>query len=94
VRATLRGMQDIIKDPKAAAAVYAKAVPAFQGKEASVERIFLMYRDRVYGQQKTLGEMDAKRLAAVQKFYVDEGIVAKSSPLNDLYTNQFIGVSR
>ncbi|MBL8325441.1 MAG: ABC transporter substrate-binding protein [Rubrivivax sp.] len=94
VRATLRGMQDIIKDPKAAAAVYAKAVPAFAGKEATVERIFVMYRDRVYGQQKTLGEMDPKRLEAVQKFYVDEGIVAKPTPLADLYTNQFIGVAR
>lgn len=94
VRATLRGMQDIIKDPKAAAAVYAKAVPSFAGKEATVERIFVMYRDRVYGKQKTLGEMDPKRLEAVQKFYVDEGIVAKPTPVAELYTNQFIGVAR
>lgn len=94
VRATLRGMEDIIKDPKAAAVVYVKAVPSFQGKEATVERIFVMYRDRVYGKQKTLGEMDPKRLEAVQKFYVDEGIVSKAAPLNELYTNQFIGVSR
>ena len=94
VRATLRGMSDIIKNPKAAATVYAQAVPSFAGKEAMVERIFVMYRDRVYGQQKTLGEMDAKRLKAVQDFYVAEGIVSKASPLNDLYTNQFIGVDR
>ena len=94
VRATLRGMQDIIKDPKAAAAVYAKAVPAFAGKEATVERILVLYRDRVYGKQKTLGEMDPKRLEAVQNFYVAEGIVAKPTPLADLYTNQFIGVAR
>ncbi len=94
VRATLRGMQDIIKDPKAAAAVYAKAVPAFAGKEALVERIFSMYRERVYGKQKTLGEMDPKRLDAVQRFYVSEGIVAKPAPLEELYTNQFIGVTR
>jgi NitT/TauT family transport system substrate-binding protein len=94
VRATLRGMQDIIKDPKAAAAVYVKAVPSFAGKEASIERIFVMYRDRVYGKQKTLGEMDAKRLDAVQKFYVDEGIVSKATPVAELYTNQFTGVSR
>lgn len=94
VRATLRGMEDIIKSPKAAAAVYVKAVPSYAGKEAAVERIFTMYRDRVYGKQKTLGEMDAKRLEAVQKFYVGEGIVAKPAPLADLYTNQFIGVAR
>jgi NitT/TauT family transport system substrate-binding protein len=34
--------------------------------------------------------MDADRLAAVQKFYVKEGIVPKETPLNDLYTNQFV----
>jgi NitT/TauT family transport system substrate-binding protein len=34
--------------------------------------------------------MDPERLAAVQKFYVREGIVAKESPLADLYTNQFV----
>lgn len=94
VRATLRGMQDIIKDPKAAAVVYVKAVPSYAGKEAMIERVFAMYRERVYGKQKTLGEMDAKRLEAVQKFYVSEGIVAKPAPLDELYTNQFIGVTR
>lgn len=94
VRATLRGMQDIIADPKAAAAVYVKAVPSFQGKEAVVQRIFEMYRDRVYGKQKVLGEMDPKRLQAVQDFYVAEGIVSKAAPLTDLYTNQFIGLQR
>ncbi|MDR1969073.1 MAG: ABC transporter substrate-binding protein [Burkholderiaceae bacterium] len=94
VRATLRGMMDIVRDPKAAAAVYVKAVPSFAGKEASVERILTMYRDRVYGKQKTPGEIDAKRLEAVQKFYVTEGIVPKAAPLAELYTNQFIGVDR
>lgn len=94
VRATLRGMNDILKDPKAAAAVYAKAVPAFAGKEAMVERVFAMYRERVYGKQTRLGEMDPQRLDAVQKFYVAEGIVAKPAPLADLYTNQFVGIER
>jgi NitT/TauT family transport system substrate-binding protein len=94
VRATLRGMMDIVKDPKAAAAVYVKAVPSFAGKEAMIERVLTMYRDRVYGQQKIPGEMDPKRLEAVQKFYVSEGIVDKPAPLADLYTNQFIGVER
>lgn len=94
VRATLRGMQDIIKDPRAAAAVYAKAVPSFQGREATVERIFGMYRERVYGNQKVLGEMNPKRLQAVQQFYVDEGIVPRATRLEDLYTNAFVGVAR
>ncbi len=94
VRATLRGMQDIMKDPKAAAEVYAQAVPAYKGKEASVEKVFALYNKYVYANQKVLGHIDSARLDAVQKFYVSEGIVTKATPLNDLYTNQFVGVDR
>lgn len=91
VRATLRGMQDIMNDPKAAAKVYVQAVPSYQGKEAVVERIFNMYRQHVYANQKVPGHIDAKRLAAVQEFYVKEGIVPQASPVDSLYTNQFVG---
>jgi NitT/TauT family transport system substrate-binding protein len=94
VRATLRGMQDIMKDPKAAAAAYVKAVPSYQGKEAQIERTFNLYNQYVYAGQKVLGHIDEKRLDAVQKFYVTEGIVPKAEPLADLYTNQFIGTAR
>jgi NitT/TauT family transport system substrate-binding protein len=94
VRATLRGMQDIMTDPKGAAADYAKAVPSYAGKEASVTRTFELYNKYVYMNQKPLGQMDPKRLDTVQKFYVSEGIVAKASPLTDLYTNEFVGVKR
>lgn len=94
VRATLRGMQDIMKDPKAATAAYVKAVPSFQGKEAAVERVFAMYRDSVYANQKVLGQIDRARMEAVQKFYVSEGIVGKATPVDELFTNQFVGVAR
>jgi NitT/TauT family transport system substrate-binding protein len=30
-------------------------------------------------------------MANVQKFYVSEGIVSKETPLDELYTNQFVG---
>lgn len=90
VRATLKGMQDIMKDPAAAARDYAGAVPQHKGKEASVEAVFRLYNQYVYPGQKVLGTMDPERLAAVQKFYVKEGIVQKEVPLADLYTNQFV----
>jgi NitT/TauT family transport system substrate-binding protein len=90
VRATLKGMQDIMKDPAAAARDYAKAVPQHQGKEAYVEQVFKLYNSYVYPGQKVLGQMDPDRLAAVQKFYVKEGIVQKEVPLAELYTNQFL----
>ncbi|SNS89072.1 NitT/TauT family transport system substrate-binding protein [Noviherbaspirillum humi] len=94
VRATLRGMEDIMKDPKAAAATYAEAVPAYKGKEASIEQVFELYRKYVYANQKPLGVIDPKRMEEVQKFYVSEAIVPKATPVNDLYTNQFVGTER
>jgi NitT/TauT family transport system substrate-binding protein len=90
VRATLKGMQDIMKDPAAAARDYANAVPQHKGKEAGVEAVFKLYNQYVYPGQKTLGAIDADRLAAVQKFYVKEGIVPKEVPVAELYTNQFV----
>jgi NitT/TauT family transport system substrate-binding protein len=90
VRATLKGMQDIMKDPVAAARDYAAAVPQHKGKEAGVEETFKLYITYVYPGQKVLGAVDPERLAAVQKFYVKEGIVPKEVPLADLYSNQFV----
>lgn len=90
VRATLKGMQDIMKDPKAAARDYVNAVPQHKGKEAYIEEVFGLYNTYVYPGQKVLGAMDPERLAAVQKFYLKEGIVPKETPVKDLYTNQFV----
>lgn len=94
VRATLRGMEDIMKDPKSATAAYVEAVPSYKGKEASIEQIFNMYRKYVYANQKPLGQIDAARMDSVQKFYVSEGIVSKAASVNDLFTNQFIGTAK
>jgi len=90
VRATLKGMEDIMKDPKAAARDYVNAVPQHKGKDAYIEEVFGLYNTYVYPGQKVLGAMDEERLAAVQKFYLKEGIVPKETPVKDLYTNQFI----
>src|SRR5579872_5502748 len=90
VRATIKGMTDIMADPVAAAQVYVKAVPQHQGQEAQMARVFELYDKYVYAGQKIPGEIDGKRLAAVQDFYVKQGIVPKATPVNELYTNQFI----
>ena len=90
VRATLKGMQDIMKDPKAASLAYVTAVPSLKGKEDYVEEVFKLYNTYVYPGQKMLGAMDPERLTAVQKFYVKEGIVPKEVPVAELYTNQFV----
>jgi NitT/TauT family transport system substrate-binding protein len=90
VSATLRGLKDIIDNPDEAAKTFAIAVPAYSGKEATLRAIFDLYRQNVYPGQTTLGAMDPARLKLVQDFYVKEGIVTKASPLDDLYTNQFV----
>lgn len=90
VRATLRGMQDIMKDPAGAARDYAAAVPQHKGKEASIEAVFALYNTYVYPGQKVAGVIDPERLAAVQKFYLKEGIIPKETPVPELYTNQFV----
>ena len=90
VRATLRGMKDIMADPKAATAVYVKHVPVHTGKEASILKAFELYNKYVYAGQKAPGQMDEARLGELQKFYVGNGVVAKEAPLKDLYTNQFV----
>lgn len=90
VQATLQGMRDIIADPHAAAATFAKAIPSYAGKEAQLEKTFKLYVQHVYAQQAVLGRIDPQRLEKVRQFYVSEGIVAKEPKLEDLYTNQFI----
>lgn len=90
VRATIKGMKDIMADPKAATAVYVAHVPAHKGKEASILKAFEMYNQYVYAKQKVPGQMDETRLGELQKFYVDNGVVPKAAPLKDLYTNQFV----
>ena len=90
VQATLRGMKDVIDDPDDAAQTFAAAVPSYQGKENHLRSVFELYRTRVYSGQETPGMVDPAHLEAVQDFYLNEGIITKTSPLSDLYTNQFI----
>ena len=90
VRATLKGVRDIMTNPKGAIADYIAAVPQYKGKEAYIEEVFNLYNTLVYPGQKTLGVIDPARLATLQKFYVQQGIVQKETPLGDLYTNEFV----
>ena len=90
VRATLKGMKDIMADPKAATLAYVNHVPMHKGKEASIQKAFEMYNEYVYESQKVPGLMDEVRLSELQKFYVANGIVPKEAALSDLFTNQFV----
>lgn len=90
VRATLKGMTFIMNDPEAALTAYLEAIPAHKGREDEMREVFNLYNKYVYANQAVPGEMDPERLAAVQDFYVSQGIVGKAAPVEELYTNQFI----
>ncbi len=90
VRATLKGMKDIMADPKAATAAYVAHVPVHKGKEANIQKAFEMFNQYVYAAQKVPGTMDEARLAELQKFYVTNGVVPRETPVKELYTNQFV----
>ena len=90
VRATLKGLQDIMADPDAAAIEYVKAVPQHEGKEKAMAAVFKLYNQYVYPGQEKLGVMDEQRLDALQNFYLEQGIIRQALPLSDLYTNQFV----
>jgi NitT/TauT family transport system substrate-binding protein len=90
VRATIKGVQAVIDDPAAAARDYVKAVPQHAGKEAAMQRVFELYVKYVYRGQNPLGPMDVKRLSALQEFYLRQGIIEKATPVDQLYTDQFV----
>ena len=90
VRATLRGLNDIMKDPKGSAKSYVGIVKKHAGKEEYIEKTFRLFIKYTYSGQKTIGAMDEQRLAGLQKFYVEQGIIRKESPVKDLYTNEFV----
>ncbi len=93
VRATLKGLREVIANPEQAAKDYVAAVPQHAGKEKAMEDIMRRYGTLVYKTDSpaNLGKFDEKRLAAVQKFYVDNGIVQTAVPIKDTYTNDMIG---
>lgn len=90
VRATLKGWQDVVKDPDGAAVDYVKAVPQRAGQEAQMARVFKLYNQYVYPGQKKPGAIDEERLAGLQDFYLQQGLIEKTTPVKDLYTNQFV----
>jgi NitT/TauT family transport system substrate-binding protein len=90
VKAALRGMKDIVDDPGKAADQFVEYVPEWKGKEGAVKAAFNYYATLVYPGQKQLGEVDVQRLANLQDFYLAKGIIQRKSPIEELYTNQFI----
>src|SRR5882757_5811562 len=90
VKAALRGMKDIMDDPGKAADDFVNFVPEWKGKEGAIKAALNYYATLVYPGQKQLGEVDVQRLSNLQDFYLAKGIIQRKSPIDELYTNEFI----
>ncbi len=90
VHAALHGMKDIMDDPDKAASDFVKFVPEWTGKENQVKEAFVYYDKLIYPGQKVPGAVDPQRVAKLQDFYLAKGIIQKKSPIDDLFTNQFV----
>jgi NitT/TauT family transport system substrate-binding protein len=90
VQAALRGMKDIMDDPNQAAEDFVKFVPEWKGKEAAVKATLNYYATLVYPGQRQLGEVNVERLGKLQEFYLAKGLIQRKSPIEDLYSNDFI----
>ena len=90
VTAAMRGMKDVMDDPDKAAEDFVKFVPEWKGKEDVVKNALNYFAKLVYVDQKKPGEINPERLAKLQDFYLEKGFIQKKSPVEDLYTNQFI----
>ncbi len=90
VRASLKGMKDVMDNPTKSAAEFVSFVPEWKGKEAQIEGVFKYYAQLVYPGQAKLGQFDPQRVAKVQDFYAKENIIPSKSKLEDLFTNEFV----
>jgi NitT/TauT family transport system substrate-binding protein len=91
VRATLKAYVELRDDPVEMTKVYVQAVPVHQGQDAMLRRVYNYYSKFVWSDQRIAGMVDSDRLKHLQGIYYDRHIVAKKSPIDDLYTNRFIG---
>jgi NitT/TauT family transport system substrate-binding protein len=90
VHATLKALAEIIADPAAAANAYVAAVPQNADKKEQMAKVIAQYAKLVYAGQSRLGEMNPKQLGELQDFYLKEQIIRRSTPLAELYSNDFI----
>jgi NitT/TauT family transport system substrate-binding protein len=90
VKATLRGMKDIEADPDGTADAFVGFTGQWKGQEEAIRSAFRYYAKLVYPSAKAPGETDPVRLAKLQSFYKEADIIRTESPVEELYTNQFI----
>ena len=89
--AILRAVRYINENPSMAAEEYVGFMPQHDSV-AKIEGIMRAYSNLIYaeGVNQPLGTFDPERIAEVQAFYLEHGIISDATPVSDLYTNDFI----
>ena len=90
VRATLRGLQDIIDDPKGVVPDFIAASPSYKGREERISTQLLLDIKYTYSGAPRLGWIDADRLKVLQDFYLKQRLIPQASAVDALYTNKFV----
>ena len=90
VRAMLKGAEEMRSNPDQAADDFVKFVPEWKGKEAGVKATLHAYASLVYIGQKKFGAVDPERLAKLQDFYLEQKVIDAKTPVDELYSNQFV----
>jgi NitT/TauT family transport system substrate-binding protein len=90
VQPVLRALKEIMSDTDAAVADFLQAVPSMADKKDFVATVIKAYARDVFPGQTRLGEMNVERLKVVRDFYLAQGVITTSTPLDELYTNAFI----
>lgn len=92
VKTQLQAVRDCIDDPARAARDFVAIVPQYTGQEAMVDRVLRRYVSDVYRTDPptALGKFDAERFKIVQAFYLANKIIPSESPIDSLFTNQFV----
>jgi len=90
VKATLRGMKDVMDDPKKAAEDFVKAVPSNAERLPEMVRTLTLYNTMVYPGQAKLGQMNVDKLGKLQDFYFNEKIIPSKGAPGDLYTDALL----
>ena len=91
VRASLRGMKDMMDDPDKAADEFVSFVPEWKGKEARrqvrVQHVRQVGLSRAEGARRDGRRRGCRKL---QDFYLAKGFIQKATPVEELYTNEFV----
>lgn len=91
VNATIRAIQDIVADPRAAAEVFVEAVPQQAGKTDEITEIFRRYNAIVFDRgDDELGAFNPGKIATMAQYYVEAGILPEGFDAEASYTNMFV----